>query len=108
MPRATKTACEAEYAADEHQEKKAASASATTATTVTDKSQETPLSNATTTSTSRHRSAPTRRSANDFRFGKMIGEGSFSTVFLAKDVHTGKECASEYFGIVGGSTSYLV
>lgn len=39
---------------------------------------------------------PTRRSANDFRFGKSIGEGSFSTVYLAKDIHTGKECASEY------------
>lgn len=44
----------------------------------------------------RPRNAPTKRSANDFRFGKMIGEGSFSTVFLAKDIHTSKECASEY------------
>lgn len=55
--------------------------------------------NATTTptvTTSRQRSAPTRRSVNDFRFGKSIGEGSFSTVYLCKDIHTGKECASEY------------
>lgn len=37
----------------------------------------------------------TSRSANDFRFGKTIGEGSFSTVYLAKDIHTGKEYASE-------------
>lgn len=38
---------------------------------------------------------PTKRSANDFRFGKTIGEGSFSTVYLAKDIHTGKEWASK-------------
>lgn len=38
---------------------------------------------------------PTKRSANDFRFGKSIGEGSFSTVYLAKDIHTNKEYASE-------------
>lgn len=35
------------------------------------------------------------RSANDFRFGKTIGEGSFSTVYLAKDIHTLKEYASK-------------
>jgi hypothetical protein len=39
---------------------------------------------------------PIKRSANDFRFGKSIGEGSFSTVYLAKDIHTQKEYASEY------------
>lgn len=38
---------------------------------------------------------PTKRSANDFRFGKSIGEGSFSTVYLAKDIHTNREYASE-------------
>lgn len=38
---------------------------------------------------------PTKRSANDFRFGKSIGEGSFSTVYLAKDIHTKKEYASK-------------
>ena len=37
----------------------------------------------------------TKRSANDFRFGKSIGEGSFSTVYLAKDIHTHKEYASK-------------
>ncbi|XP_065580101.1 3-phosphoinositide-dependent protein kinase 1-like isoform X3 [Artemia franciscana] len=36
---------------------------------------------------------PMKRSANDFIFGKVLGEGSFSTVFLAKDVHTSKEFA---------------
>jgi serine/threonine protein kinase len=25
----------------------------------------------------------------------VIGEGSFSTVYLAKDIHNGKECASK-------------
>ncbi|XP_055689790.1 3-phosphoinositide-dependent protein kinase 1 isoform X1 [Lutzomyia longipalpis] len=36
---------------------------------------------------------PTKRSATDFRFGKTIGEGSFSTVYLAKDIHTRREYA---------------
>lgn len=36
-----------------------------------------------------------KRTANDFRFGKSIGEGSFSTVYLAKDIHTSKEYASK-------------
>lgn len=40
--------------------------------------------------------APTKKSAMDFRFGKIIGEGSYSTVYLAQDVHTLKEYASEY------------
>ncbi|XP_059480964.1 3-phosphoinositide-dependent protein kinase 1 [Neocloeon triangulifer] len=34
-----------------------------------------------------------KRSAKDFIFGKVIGEGSFSTVYLAKDIHTHKELA---------------
>lgn len=34
-----------------------------------------------------------RRSDRDFIFGKVIGEGSFSVVYLAKDIHTSKECA---------------
>lgn len=37
-----------------------------------------------------------KRTANDYRFGKTIGEGSFSTVYLAKDIHTNKEVASMY------------
>lgn len=37
-----------------------------------------------------------RRSANDFMFGKLIGEGSFSVVYLAKDVHTSKEWAGKF------------
>lgn len=35
----------------------------------------------------------TKRCVNDFIFGKQIGEGSFSTVYLAKDIHTSKEWA---------------
>lgn len=38
---------------------------------------------------------PQKRSANDFRFGKSVGEGSFSTVYLAEDIHTRKEYASK-------------
>lgn len=33
------------------------------------------------------------RGVNDFRFGISIGEGSFSTVYLAKDIHTNREYA---------------
>uniref|UniRef100_A0A8D8V3Y5 3-phosphoinositide-dependent protein kinase 1 n=1 Tax=Cacopsylla melanoneura TaxID=428564 RepID=A0A8D8V3Y5_9HEMI len=36
---------------------------------------------------------PPKKSPNDFIFGRVIGEGSFSTVYLAKDIHTGKEYA---------------
>ncbi|XP_021929412.1 3-phosphoinositide-dependent protein kinase 1 isoform X3 [Zootermopsis nevadensis] len=34
-----------------------------------------------------------KRTHRDYIFGKVIGEGSFSTVYLAKDIHNGKECA---------------
>lgn len=34
-----------------------------------------------------------KRNPKDFIFGKVIGEGSFSTVYLAKDIHTSKEYA---------------
>lgn len=34
-----------------------------------------------------------KRSDRDFIFGKVIGEGSFSVVYLARDIHTSKECA---------------
>lgn len=35
----------------------------------------------------------TKKTPNDFIFGKVIGEGSFSTVYLAKEVSSGKELA---------------
>ncbi|XP_067927822.1 3-phosphoinositide-dependent protein kinase 1-like isoform X2 [Watersipora subatra] len=36
---------------------------------------------------------PRKATADDFIFGKIIGEGSFSTVFLAKGISTNKEYA---------------
>jgi hypothetical protein len=36
-----------------------------------------------------------KRTHRDYIFGKVIGEGSFSTVYLAKDIHNGKECAGK-------------
>ncbi|XP_024085743.1 3-phosphoinositide-dependent protein kinase 1 isoform X2 [Cimex lectularius] len=38
-------------------------------------------------------SVPSKRSTKDFRFGKVVGEGSFATVYLTKDIHTNKEYA---------------
>lgn len=48
--------------------------------------------------TSRPRTAekPERRTVKDFRFGKRIGEGSFSTVYLVEDIHLRKEFASKF------------
>lgn len=58
----------------------------TTATTTT----------TTTTSTNTSNSVrATKRTANDYRFGKTIGEGSFSSVYIAQDIHTKKEVASK-------------
>lgn len=34
-----------------------------------------------------------KKTPNDFIFGKVIGEGSFSTVYLAKEISSGKEMA---------------
>lgn len=52
------------------------------------------------TPTSTHSSSQsyrhTKRTAKDYIFGKLIGDGCYSTVFLAKDIHTGKEYASKY------------
>lgn len=44
--------------------------------------------------TNHHSTAPApKRTHRDYIFGKVIGEGSFSTVYLAKDIHNNKECA---------------
>ncbi|XP_064600441.1 3-phosphoinositide-dependent protein kinase 1-like [Liolophura sinensis] len=39
------------------------------------------------------RKSSTKRTPNDFIFGKVIGEGSYSTVYLSKELSTGKEFA---------------
>lgn len=36
-----------------------------------------------------------KKSADDYFFGKVIGEGSFSTVYLAKETVSGTEYASK-------------
>ncbi|XP_035695063.1 3-phosphoinositide-dependent protein kinase 1-like isoform X1 [Branchiostoma floridae] len=36
---------------------------------------------------------PRKKTPNDFEFGRILGEGSYSTVVLARDVNTGKEYA---------------
>lgn len=38
-----------------------------------------------------------KRGPSDYVFGKVLGEGSFSTVYLARDVHTNKDHASKFF-----------
>lgn len=48
-------------------------------------------------STNSNNTRPARRTANDYRFGKTIGEGSFSSVYIAQDIHTKKEVASELY-----------
>lgn len=48
---------------------------------------------------------PSKRSANDFYFGKYIGEGSFSTVYLAREINTHREYASKLAKI---TTSYII
>jgi 3-phosphoinositide dependent protein kinase-1 len=37
-----------------------------------------------------------KKSAEDFIFGRVIGEGSFSTVYLAKEVNGTKEYAGKF------------
>lgn len=57
----------------------------------------TTTSNTTTTTTATNNSRTAKRTANDYRFGRTIGEGSFSTVYIAQDIHTKKEVASKLF-----------
>lgn len=37
-----------------------------------------------------------KRTSSDYVFGKVLGEGSFSTVYLARDIHTNQEHASKW------------
>ncbi|XP_065224789.1 3-phosphoinositide-dependent protein kinase 1 isoform X2 [Planococcus citri] len=72
--------------------------SATAATTVTSTNTahtHTPSKTTTTTAAPATATAtptmpPTKRTPNDFVFGKVIGEGSYSTVYLTRDIHTQK------------------
>lgn len=48
-----------------------------------------------TTSATQNNARTAKRTANDYRFGKTIGEGSFSSVYIAQDIHTKKEVASK-------------
>ncbi|XP_031638962.1 3-phosphoinositide-dependent protein kinase 1 isoform X2 [Contarinia nasturtii] len=69
------------------------SVSPTTATT-TPTPTPTPTSTATDNAINNSNNARTaRRTANDYRFGKTIGEGSFSSVYIAQDIHSKKEVA---------------
>ncbi|XP_023936762.1 3-phosphoinositide-dependent protein kinase 1 isoform X2 [Bicyclus anynana] len=53
----------------------------------------TPVPTPTSTLSSNNSYRHAKRTAKDYIFGKMIGDGCYSTVFLAKDIHTGKEYA---------------
>ncbi|XP_055912054.1 3-phosphoinositide-dependent protein kinase 1 isoform X2 [Eupeodes corollae] len=76
-----------------------------TTTTTSSSSSSSPIKTSTTTNNTTSTSpassstpptagtTPPKKSPNDFVFGKVIGEGSFSTVFLAMDVHTKREYA---------------
>uniref|UniRef100_A0AAR2KVJ9 3-phosphoinositide-dependent protein kinase 1 n=1 Tax=Pygocentrus nattereri TaxID=42514 RepID=A0AAR2KVJ9_PYGNA len=44
---------------------------------------------------------PRKKRPEDFKFGKILGEGSFSTVVLAKEHSTGKEYATRANSFVG-------
>ncbi|XP_050352071.1 3-phosphoinositide-dependent protein kinase 1 isoform X1 [Nymphalis io] len=52
-----------------------------------------PVQTPTSTHSSKEAYRHTKRTAKDYIFGKLIGDGCYSTVFLAKDIHTGKEYA---------------
>lgn len=38
---------------------------------------------------------PPRRSESDYHFGRVLGEGSFSTVYVARELASRKEYASK-------------
>uniref|UniRef100_A0A8C5AJ54 3-phosphoinositide-dependent protein kinase 1 n=1 Tax=Gadus morhua TaxID=8049 RepID=A0A8C5AJ54_GADMO len=53
------------------------------------------------TQTAMQASQPRKKRPEDFKFGKILGEGSFSTVVLAKEQSTGKEYATKANSFVG-------
>lgn len=87
----------------QHDSNKTASSNSTNATANTTSHNARPTQNGSASAQQQQQQAqhpmvpdPTKiRTAHDFRFGKSIGEGSFSTVYLAKDIHTRKEYASK-------------
>ncbi|KAK9502611.1 hypothetical protein O3M35_011349 [Rhynocoris fuscipes] len=62
-------------------------------TGATSKPVKTVVNNNSSSSSASGSSTPAKRSTKDFIFGRVIGEGSFSTVYLTKDIHTSKEYA---------------
>uniref|UniRef100_A0A4W3ITD1 3-phosphoinositide-dependent protein kinase 1 n=1 Tax=Callorhinchus milii TaxID=7868 RepID=A0A4W3ITD1_CALMI len=48
-----------------------------------------------------HTQQSRKKRPEDFRFGKILGEGSFSTVVLAREITTGKEYATRANSFVG-------
>lgn len=77
------------------EEKKLVGTSRPTATT-TNPSASPSTKNSNNMPDSNKTNAPAKKSPMDFLFGKTLGEGSYSTVYLAKCVHSGNEFASEY------------
>lgn len=74
----------------------------TSSSTITTTTATASTSTSTTSSTSVTNSSATtniprtaKRTPNDYRFGKTIGEGSFSSVYIAQDIHTRREVASK-------------
>lgn len=72
----------------------AATPSTMASTTITTTNNTSTINSGTTTTNS---ARTAKRTANDYRFGKTIGEGSFSSVYIAQDIHTKKEVASRFF-----------
>lgn len=69
----------------------ASTTASVTTTTTTTTTTPTPVPANATINNSRN----AKRTANDYRFGKTIGEGSFSSVYIAQDIHSKKEVASK-------------
>ncbi|KAJ1970919.1 serine/threonine protein kinase [Dimargaris xerosporica] len=62
-------------------------------TTPMDRSRSTPNTQAGSTTPHSPRCQPTKRTVEDFTFGRILGEGSYSTVMVGTEKDTGKEYA---------------